>query len=275
MSSLINLPILNPDELAKISETFRQKYGMARGDIFKGCVGCMDGWLARMHKPKYHPNPNSFYAYRYKEYGLAVQAVVDALARFVYVWADAPGSCHDSACFSACPLAFALGLGLMDPKYFIIADSAYRDEEWMLTPFTHPRKGAQPEDEKLFNAILSGHRQVSERAFALLVKKWLVFQRPLQMEPDKVGRIVVAAMILHNFCIDTRQSDATYSPVANFTRTQVRHNAHEVTADGVVYTNEPMPPHESGYRSRTNDGKLRKNLYRFRVRQRLNAGLAV
>ncbi len=53
-----------------------------------------------------------------------------------------------------------------------------------------------------FNYWLSHSRQAVERSFGMLTQRWGIFWRPFRFAFDRWTLVVIAAMKLHNLCID-------------------------------------------------------------------------
>ena len=71
-------------------------------------------------------------------------------------------------------------------------------------------KALTNEDRKIFNYRLSRARRTVENTFGILVARWKVFQKPIEAKPEKVEKIILAAVALHNYL---RQTDNTrYTP---------------------------------------------------------------
>ena len=67
------------------------------------------------------------------------------------------------------------------------------------------------DQRKIFNYRLSRARRIIENTFGILVSCWSVFQTPINATPEKVEKIILAAVALHNYL---RQTDnANYTPV--------------------------------------------------------------
>ncbi len=54
------------------------------------------------------------------------------------------------------------------------------------------------------NFYISQLRIRVEQAFGLLVCKWRIFKKPLELKLHRVQHVVQACFRLHNFCIDNR-----------------------------------------------------------------------
>jgi chloramphenicol O-acetyltransferase len=59
----------------------------------------------------------------------------------------------------------------------------------------------------VFNFHLSQLHIKIEQSFSLLVNKWRVFKKPLEMSLTRVPAVVECCMRLHNFCINKRNQE--------------------------------------------------------------------
>ena len=66
------------------------------------------------------------------------------------------------------------------------------------------------ETRKVFNYRLSRARRIVENTFGIVVARWRVFQRPIEIKPEKVEKITLAAIALHNYLRQT--NNAYYTP---------------------------------------------------------------
>ena len=60
------------------------------------------------------------------------------------------------------------------------------------------------DQRKIFNYRLSRARRIIENTFGILVSRWRVFQTPINATPEKVEKIIIATVALHNYL---RQTD--------------------------------------------------------------------
>jgi hypothetical protein len=88
---------------------------------------------------------------------------------------------------------------------FLLGDNAYTNSRYLITPYTKP-KIISPFHDSL-NFHVSQLRMRVEMAFGLLVSKWRIFKKPLEISMGNIGRLLNAIFRLHNFCIRMRLRD--------------------------------------------------------------------
>ena len=143
-------------EMVTIAVAFER---LSTSGLIRGCVGCIDGFLAATTRPKMgdsNNNPNAYYSgHQYGMYGQNVQAVCDKnQSRFLFFGVAAPGKCGDQVLFERTILNdYARNL----PRgYYLIGDAAYSVCESMLTPFTAGNRNDPKKDA--FNFFFSQMR---------------------------------------------------------------------------------------------------------------------
>ena len=95
-----------------------------------------------------------------------------------------------------------------------VGDSAFPLRTWLMKPYTDAVLSAQ---QKYFNYRLSRARMVTEGAFGQLKGRWRVFLRKNECGRDQVRLNTLASMVLHNICIERKDSlskklDLTFNP---------------------------------------------------------------
>lgn len=170
-------------------------------NLIRGCVGCIDGFLAITKRPRMKEsagNPRAFFSGHYGVYGLNVQAVCDIHCRFLFFGVVAPGKCGDQVAFERTPLSEYTKQ--LPDGYYIIGDAAYSVGEKMLTPFTGGHRSDPAKDA--YNFFLSQLRIRIEMSFGLLTNKWQILHAPLPTSLKLSSEIVMTCGRLHNFCIN-------------------------------------------------------------------------
>lgn len=123
---------------------------------------------------------------------------------------------------------------------WLLGDSGYPLEPWLLTPFSHPVNGSL---ESRYNTKFNSARSVVERAIGMLKGRWrcLCKQRMLHYKPTTSSKIINACSVLHNICIenfDTISEEVYYEshnanetvqfPARNALHTEGNNNCVEV-----------------------------------------------
>jgi len=78
---------------------------------------------------------------------------------------------------------------------------------WLLPPYKKPAGGDLGASERRYNYHHSSTRTVIENAFALLKGRWARLKYVYVRDVGKVSDIVIAACVLHNFCIINHDTD--------------------------------------------------------------------
>lgn len=126
-----------------------------------------------------------------------MQTVADANARIINVVAHWPGSTHDSIIFQNSRLYHRLEAGEFG-QFLLVADSGYRNTNYMVTPYLNP---ITPE-QILFNMSHIKTRNVVERSYGILKRRWPVLSMGMRVQLRTIQMIIVACAVLHNIAID-------------------------------------------------------------------------
>ena len=204
---------------------------------FPCCWGALDGCHIPIKCPpgglesckEYH-NFKNFYS-------VVLMAMVDSNYRFIWGSCGYPGNSHDSVIFQSTDLWAKIQNGSLLPKVgkkigtlfippLVIADSAFPFMTWLRKPFTD---AVLSEKQRYFNYRLSRARMVTESAYGQLKGRWRVLLRKCESSSEKVRINALACMVLHNICIDRKDSipkklDLSIDPSTNEKRdsTKVR-----------------------------------------------------
>jgi hypothetical protein len=101
-----------------------------------GCIGAPDGISVRITRPSVRRPPNAItYFCRKGFFCLNMQAVCDALLRFIYVSIENPGSTHESTAFDVIKFASEWNMVSPDETQWIAADDAYVSTHNVVTPW--------------------------------------------------------------------------------------------------------------------------------------------
>ncbi|CAG2192421.1 HARBI1 [Mytilus edulis] len=123
-------------------------------------------------------------------------------SRFTNIFANWPGSTHDSHIFNTSTLSNYLQTnhrGLIDGV--ILGDSGYACRPYLLTPYANPTERHQ----QRFNGCHASTRSVIERTFGILKRRFHVLHSEVRMKPEKVCRIFGACAVLHNIALSRNE----------------------------------------------------------------------
>ena len=167
-----------------------------------GCVGALDGIAIKIQRPRGEEDQRSYFN-RKGFFAPPVQAVCDSTCRFLCLSMKCVGSTHDAVAHAVSKLGKFLDQDRLNGEFWLAGDEAYNCSEYLITPV--PRSEAN-DDEDAFNFYLSQLRIHIEQAFGMLVSKWRILETPMSFSVRKCTRVVAAAMCLHNWCINERES---------------------------------------------------------------------
>jgi hypothetical protein len=219
---------------------------------FWGCVMAIDGWVCETKKPTMKETSN-IRSYRNRKgiWGFTVLAGCDAKGKFLMFSCNGSGSANDILAWRwssmkqniISPMNGTLPSKL-PPQYFFIGDEAFVCENQLLVPW--PGRGIGSNKDS-FNYHLSARRQVIERAFGMLTRRWGIFHRPLQCQLWKWTLVASVAAKLHNVCLDRNVPNVR------------RYDKNVVCGDvWNVYLNDSN--REEGDRSNAHAGKRRADI---------------
>ena len=187
------------DSLDAIVDNFKTKWGVPQ------CVAALDG----SHIPICGPKENHLDYYNHKGYySIILQGLVDHRYCFLDVYIGWPGSVHDAHVFSHSSLYSKLSKGELlphnktityygtDVPLFIIGDSAYLLETWLMKPFS--QSAADTPQQRTYNYRISRARIVVENAYGRLKARWRRLLKRNDMHVNNVLVVVTAACVLHN-----------------------------------------------------------------------------
>ena len=83
--------------------------------------------------------------------------------------------------------------------FFLACGKIFPLKHWLMRPYV----GKQLTDEirKVFNCRLSQVLRIIENNFGILVSRWTILQREIEGTPEKIDKIVLATIVLHNYLI--------------------------------------------------------------------------
>jgi len=172
--------------------------------VFLGCIGANDGMAVKIRCPTITELLKNLGAYfcRKVYHALNLQAICDKYKRFLWISSRHVGGCHDSRAFLETRLYKLLKEKkefLRNNQFYIAGDSAYNPESFLLTPHEDALSSSMEDD---YNFWHSNSRIRS--ALGELVVRWGIFWRTITFDIHRVGNIISAAALLHNFIVDER-----------------------------------------------------------------------
>lgn len=151
-----------------------------------------------------------------------MMAAVDANYKFIYASVGTQGRVSDAGLFAHSDLRQAMDQGRLNfppPEplpssdimmpYMFVGDDAYPLRLDLMKPYPYRQ---MDHSQRVLNYRLSRARRVVENAFGILANRLRVFRSTICLEPDKVVKITMASLCIHNF-LRERRSEA-YTPPA-------------------------------------------------------------
>lgn len=176
---------------------------------FNNCLGAIDGKHVVIFSPR--KSGSQYFNYK-KTFSIVLLAIADAHGRFIMIDVGSMGRYSDSGIFTdsnfynvlennglRLPADEPLYEGGLPQPYVFIGDCAFPLMTHLLKPY--PDHERLNKDQLLFNYRLSRARRMVESAFGMLVHKWRIFFRPLDVKISTAKKIVKAACVLHNYVL--------------------------------------------------------------------------
>ncbi|KAM9343819.1 uncharacterized protein KZ484_016191 [Pholidichthys leucotaenia] len=170
------------------------------------CVGAIDGSHISIIAPQHD---DTEYLNREGWHSIILQGVVDGKGLFWNVFAGLPGSLHDAQVLRLSTLwelasrgnlfpAHIRSVGAVSAGYYILGDSAYPLQNWLLKPLHDT--GRLTEEQHMFNQKISQVRVVVENAFSRLKGRWHCLLKTNNGDIQLVKSMVLTCCALHNLC---------------------------------------------------------------------------
>nr|CAI5819425.1 unnamed protein product [Callosobruchus analis] len=207
----IVMPEPTTDIWMKSAEKFKQIWD------FPNCIAAIDGKHINIQCPI---NAGSTF-YNYKgSHSIVLLALVDADYKFITIDVGAYGRNSDGGIFEKSEIGKKLQRGTfsvpgnvplktngLPQPHIIVGDEAFPLKTYLLRSYSRFHLD-ENEPNKIYNYRLSRARRVVENAFGILVARWRVFRRHLEVQPYLVDKIVLASCCLHNMlCSDSLEPD--------------------------------------------------------------------
>ncbi|XP_077517201.1 uncharacterized protein LOC144128023 isoform X1 [Amblyomma americanum] len=129
--------------------------------------------------------------------------VSDSKLRILAIDPRLPGSTHDAFCWKHSFLRRRIAeQGLLRPGEFLLGDSGYPLEPWLMTPV--PGHPSLQTPEGAYNHAHSSMRTAVERCIGVLKSRFRCLQRyrTLHYSPKRSATIIAACAALHNLCLE-------------------------------------------------------------------------
>lgn len=185
---------------------------------FPNCVGSVDGKHVTIKCP---PNSGSTYFCYKSKFSIVPLSIVGPDYKFICVDVGGYGKNSDGRILDESQMGKMLKtntLNLPKPKplpgqqlttpHCLVGDEAFSLSPFIMKPFSQ-RQAKRSARLRRSNYRLSRARGIVENAFGILVQKWRLFHRPLEVSPDLVRTIDMATCVLHNF-LREKKSDEKY-----------------------------------------------------------------
>ncbi|CAH1989520.1 unnamed protein product [Acanthoscelides obtectus] len=173
---------------------------------FPGCCGAIDGKHVAIQAP---PNNCGSEYYNYKgTNSLVLLAVVDHDCCVKYVDIGSYGrNSDDGGVFQASSLYPVLENGSLLPEGgFLVGDDAFPLKIYLLKRYPNEPTIA----EKIYNYSFDRARRIVENAFGILVSRFRILAKPIQLQEKTAIKMIRTTCVLHNWL--RKSSLHTYTP---------------------------------------------------------------
>lgn len=180
---------------------------------FPHCTGALGGRHISIQPPGRSRHPDN-----HRGSLLVLMAAVDAHCKFIYATVDAQAEPNLPDFPPPEPLPHS---DVLMP-YMFVADGAFPLRDDVMMPYPLPQTD---HPQRVLNYRLLRAQRVAENAFGVLANRLRVLRSIICLEPEKVVKITMAALCLHNF-LCKRGSEA-YTPPAFADWETAEHNIVE------------------------------------------------
>ena len=180
-----------PDE----QESRLSKLDFYQNERWPSIVGLIDGTQIPLYTPS-HPADEAVYVNRKGFHAINVQIVCDRNLKIFNLDAGFPGSCHDAYILRNSHVWERFESNNM-PNSWLLGDSGYPLQSWLLTPFLNPTNQAQ----ERYNTRHKQIRSAVERCNGVLKMRWRCLTKPMMFQPARCSRIIASCGALHNFAL--------------------------------------------------------------------------
>jgi hypothetical protein len=198
-------------EWISLSEEWNEKMRKMIGKCYlPGTTLALDGLVIETRKPtEAEVNGNVLGNFNRKGYyGMVALSAVDVYGHFLYSELEYSGSTNDDKAILYSELYQRLMNNELPDHLHIVADDAFcATHPQIITPFSRKRLQRAARDRALYsklrsyNYLLSYQRCTVERAFGMLLRKFLLLTRKQYCDRDHLKIIFRVCCKLHNKCI--------------------------------------------------------------------------
>lgn len=194
ITGLLALKPLYIDMPNTLEQCSAKKRAFYRLGGFPNAIGAIDCTHIRILCP---PGVNNeLFRNRKGFFSLNCQVICDADMKIMNVVSRWPGSTHDARIWDNSTVAARFEAGMYDG--LLVGDSGYALSPSLMTPVLNP--GTQ--GERRYNRAHILTRNIVERTFGVLKKRFQILEKGMRFHPAKCGNIIVASCVLHNFGIE-------------------------------------------------------------------------
>ena len=170
--------------------------------FFRDCVGALDGTHIEVHVP---PCDQPRYRNRKGHLSQNVLAACNFELEFTYILVGWEGSAHDGSVYRNAQHKYGF---ITPPGKYWLGDAGYPNSDTILAPYRGTRyhlkeqqlAGKKPENSKeLFNLRHASRRNVIERIFGVVKRKYQILRSPAEYSIETQTRIILACCTLHNY----------------------------------------------------------------------------
>ncbi|XP_060882080.1 putative nuclease HARBI1 [Metopolophium dirhodum] len=172
--------------------------GFYRRCQFPKVIGAIDCTHIKIQSP--NSNIGEQFRNRKGYFSFNVQAVCNSKMEIMNIVARWPGSVHDSTIFDNSLLRAQFENNEFK-GCFLLGDGGYPCRKYLMTPLLNPTTAA----EKKYQNAQIGTRNVIERVFGVLKRRFPVLSVGLRIQPKSALITIVATAVLHNILL--KQND--------------------------------------------------------------------
>ena len=181
------------------SEQLLNQQRFAERHCFPKVLGCIGGTHVPILAP---PDNEDIFVNRKNFHSINIQAICDSRWKFIDIVVKWPGSTHDAFIWRQSGInQTILCEEIPIVNGWFLGDSGYPLAPNLLTPIHSPVTPGQ----RRYNQAFLNTRKNIECAFGIWKSRWRSMDKTggtLCYSPERVCRLAVATMVLHNICID-------------------------------------------------------------------------